>query len=94
MHGLFVLYLLTFVPVTGKNVAAKTKARDAALIQVGAKEDWDMVTHAIDSKIPAKVKEVGTIYGIVHNREIKFKVKQFDVQANEQSTAVLWTVPF
>ncbi len=94
MHGLFVLYMLTFVPITGKEVAAKTTARDAALIQVGAKEDWDMVTQAIDRRIPDKVKQVGSVYGVVRNKEVKFKVRQFDVHMTEHRSAVLYTISF
>lgn len=94
MHGLFALYLLTFVPITGKDAGAKVTARDAALIQVGAKEDWDTVTHAIDKKIPHKVKEIGSFYGVVKNREIKFKAKQFDVHLSEQRSVVTWTISF
>lgn len=94
MHGLFALYLLTFVPITGKEVAAKTTARDAALIQIGAKEDWDTVTHAIDRNVPKKVKQVGSVYGVLKNKEVKFKAKKFDVHATEQRTVVTWTISF
>jgi hypothetical protein len=94
MHGLFALYLLTFVPITGKDIPAKITARDAALIQVGAKEDWDMVTQAVDRRIPAKVKELGSIYGVMYNKEVKFKVKKFDVHITEQRSAVVYTVNF
>lgn len=94
MHGLFVLWALTFVPINGRHADAKTAARDATLMQIGAKEDYDLLRRAVEKKVPPTLKNMAIVYGAAKKKEVRFSSGPFVVEAKEQSMRLVYTVSF
>jgi len=86
--------LLTFVPVAGPDAVAIIKARDAALIQVGATEQWGQVSRAVEKATPKTIKHAATMYGAAHEKKVRFRFKQFEMNAQQNKALVTFTINF
>lgn len=93
MHtSLFLLYSLTFIPVTGAHAQPINTAREAFFRQTGIADDWHKVRRAAEKKVPRQLSYAGVIYKIVHKREMQVKTKGqvFTIRRNGVEAALRW----
>lgn len=91
MHSLFLLYLVTAVPIEGAHAPAIKAARDAALIQSGIRDEWHVVRRAAERKVPERVRQAAAVALVVHKRELKLKSKEYgNWTLTPKGAAVTW----
>jgi hypothetical protein len=73
MNSLFLLYALTYVPLS----TPMHTAREAAFIQSGVKHQWNEVRLAAEKKVPKPVAAAAFVYRVVKKEEIKLKSSNY-----------------
>jgi hypothetical protein len=76
-NGLFLLYSLSFIPVGGQYSEAIDRAREAAFMQCGIKDEWETTRVGAEKKVPKRLKQVAVVFTVVRQKEIKFNSRQF-----------------
>lgn len=91
MSPLFLLYTLSFVPVSGAYAEPINKAREAAFIQSGAKQEWDVVRKAAEKRVPKPLVYAAYTYRIVNKKELRFKSSKLGTWTiRKDSVQVSW----
>lgn len=88
----FLLYSVTFVPISGAYERPITVARDAALIQSGIREEWVRVRTAAEKRVPPRLAYIGVAYKIVHEKKVVIKTQGhvFTVRKDGAEAALRW----
>ena len=93
MSGLALLYCLSFVPVAGANSQAINTAREAAFIQSGVKQEYDLVKRALEKKVPQPVAAGAFLYRSFKRQEIRFKSSDYGTWTiKKDSVHVTWGI--
>lgn len=102
MDGLFLLYLITFVPIASSGSPSKymaiTKGRDALFIQIGIKQDWDRVKENVEKSVDPKTKRLlgygASTYHIVSQKKLEVRLNTITINAGTRVISVGWQFSF
>lgn len=98
INGLFMLYLLTYVPINaGQYTDALSTTRGAVMIRSGVESDWNETKGIVEKQIPKALRVGGIIYGVVRRQEAQVRLWQYGVlrlAVHNKVYSAVWSIPF
>jgi len=78
MNGLFLLYGLTYVPVTAGNyTAAVDEARTAAFMQSGLKTQWEAADKCAEKHVPVIVFLAAGAASAIQHKQLEVRLQNY-----------------
>lgn len=89
MDGLFLLYGLTYFPLSGVYGPAINTATKAAFIQSGYAGEFEVVRSAAEKRIPPVIRHSAIVYTAVSKKEFSWRGRTLDGTVKRDGASLL-----